>query len=70
MVTNWERQAAYLNSRLVPGLLSIFPHVNLPGDLETMVIIALHVDRRLLCTRIHSPINRVPQIDININKVV
>ena len=70
IVTSWERRAAYLNTRPVPGLLSTFPHTELVGDLETMVITAIHVDWKLLCTAIHSSIKREPQVDKNINNVV
>ena len=33
MIISWERQTAFLNIHPVPGLLSIFLHANLPGDL-------------------------------------
>ena len=70
IITSWEQQATYLNTRPVLGLLCAFPHVDLPADVDTMVMIALHIDLRLLCTSSHSSIKRVPRIDKNINKVV
>ena len=70
MKTSWERRAAYLNTHSVPGLLSTFPYTELVGDLETMVMTAIHVDWKLLCTAIHSSIKREPRVDKKINKVV
>ena len=67
MITSWERRAAYVNTRPVPGLLSTFPHGDLPRglDIETILMTALHVDWRLLCTSICSSIKRVPRTDFD-----
>ena len=66
MITSWEQRAAYLNTRPVPGLLSTFPHVNLPRlELEIIVKTALQVDWRSLCTSIQSSIKRLSQTDFD-----
>ena len=42
-ITSWEQQAIWLNTHPIPGLLHTFPHIDLAGDLETMVMTALHI---------------------------
>ena len=37
MIINWERQAAYLNTRPKPGLLATFPHANSPRQHYTLI---------------------------------
>ena len=41
--SSWERRAAFLNTRHIPGLLSTFPHEDLPGNIETTVMIVLQL---------------------------
>ena len=38
---NWERRVAFLNTRHIPGLLTIIPHNNLSNNLDTTVVTPL-----------------------------
>jgi len=53
MKQSWKDRATNLNSHLVPGLLAAFPHVQLPGILEDMVIKALYSDFSSFSTTMH-----------------
>ena len=70
MKQSWKDRATDLNSRLVPGLLAEFPHIQLSGNVKDMVIKALHSDFTSFSTTMHRSINREPRIDVNIHKVI
>ena len=58
MKQSWKDRATDLNRRPVPGLLAAFPHVQLPGNLEDMVINVLYGDSSVFSTTMHWSINR------------
>ena len=70
MKQSWKDRATKLNNRPVLGLLTEFPHVRLPGNLEDMVIEALRSDFTKLSTTMHRSINRELRIDVNIHKFI
>ena len=70
MKLSWKDRATNLNSCPVPGLLSEFPHVQLPSNLEDMAIEALCSDFSSLSTTMHQSINREPRTNVNIHKVI
>ena len=50
MKQSWKDRATDFNRHPVPGLLAAFPHVQLPGKLEDIVINALHSDFSVFST--------------------
>ena len=62
MKLSWQQRADHLNTRSIPGLLTMLP----PDDnYETTLMNALQIDLRNLCSTIHLSIKRPPRTEFD-----
>ena len=62
MKLSWQQRADHLNTRTIPGLLTMLP----PDDnYKTMLMFALQVDLKNLCGIIHFSIKRPPRTEFD-----